>query len=81
MNSISLVNVQLILHFFCFVYFQWIQQTTREVSVWLSINLCVIIYVFMIIVFLIDLLVLHETNIQQTYVFVLEGSLVIINGK
>lgn len=35
----------------------------------------------MITVFLVDLLVVHETNIQRTFVYVLEASLVTVNGK
>lgn len=57
------------------------QQTTREVSVWLAINLCTIIYVFIITVFIYDMLVVHESYIEFSNVLILEGFLFITNGK
>lgn len=57
------------------------QQITREVSVWLAINLCTIIYVFIIMVFIYDLLVGHETTVQFYHTLILEAFLFIVNGK
>lgn len=59
----------------------YIQESTREVSVWLAINLCTIIYVLLIIVFVYDLLVGHETYMEFANVCILELILFSIDGK
>lgn len=57
----------------------FLQQTTREVSLWLAINLCVIIYVFIIMVFIYWLF--SQTHVPNNYRHGLIGLLLILNGK
>lgn len=66
---------------FCLFPDSVLQESQREVSVWLAINLCTIIYVFLIVVFVYDLLVDHETYMAFSNVCILELVLFIADGK
>ncbi|XP_031631211.1 uncharacterized protein LOC116345718 [Contarinia nasturtii] len=55
----------------CLLIFGAIKQTTREVSVWLAINLCTIIYLFITLVFIYDLLAVHKSNMDHQEVVIL----------
>lgn len=78
-------NCYFVSHFFFLLfsiyYILYKQRTTREVSVWLTINLCNIIYTFISIVFLHILLIEHETTLQSSTAYTIEGSIFVINGK
>lgn len=63
------------------VYFLIPQQTTNEVSVWLIINLCSVLYSFVSMVFIYILFVEHDTTLDRKDVFVIELVLGIINGR
>lgn len=58
-----------------------LQQTTKEVSVWLIINLCAILYIFANMVFLYVLLVGHETLIHKNTVLWIEVTIFMWNGE
>lgn len=58
-----------------------LQQTTKEVSVWLIINLCAILYIFANMVFLYVLLVGHDTFIDKNTVLWIEATIFMWNGE
>lgn len=63
------------------VYFLIPQQTTNEVSVWLIINLCSVLYSFVSMVFIYILFVEHDTTLDRKDVFFIELALGILNGR
>lgn len=64
---------------FCLFIFLFPQQTTNEVSVWLIINLCSVLYSFVSMVFIYVLFVLHDTTLDRKDVFLIELVVGIIN--
>lgn len=60
--------------------FSFRQQTTNEVSVWLIINLCSVLYSFVSMVFIYILFMEHDTTLDRKDVLLIESVLCIING-
>ncbi|XP_055312235.1 uncharacterized protein LOC129574357 [Sitodiplosis mosellana] len=64
----------------CLLIYGASKQTTREVAVWLAINLCTIIYVFIIMVFIYDLLANHDSIVEHRDILSFEAFLFIVNA-
>lgn len=65
----------------CLYAFLPVQQTTKEISVWLTVNLCTILYICITMVFMYTLLVAHESIFDHDTVLFFESLLLAVNGN